>query len=498
VPCLAALVWIDWLVVGAYGAMVIGVAAWAKRRQHSSEDYLMGGRALPWWLIGMSIIATAFSTISLLSWTGKGYNDGLCWFQLQAGELAAILVVCVVFLPFFAGLDLTTAYQVLERRLGPRARVIASALFHLAVLARGGLFLFLTARALHVFAPIDIGTSILVVGALAMAYSAVGGLGAVVWTDGVQLLLVLGGVAACIAVILSRVPDGLHGVLQAAAARPVVDFHPDPGRFPGFWSGLMGYGLLALSVAGTNQQSVQRYMACRDLRAARRAALLSWALGALIVLLTLGMGVGLKALWGDRPLATDDVFTTFVKEGLPAGLGGVVVAAVFAASMSSIDSTVHSMATASLVDFVERFRREPLGDRARLRWARTFTLVYGVLAVAAAFYAMHQGRDVIYLLLKWLGDLAGPVLALFLLAMLTRRVREAHALVGLACGYAVVLLGFTSLGARLLGRTGAAPTLAASLGLNWIWSACAGCVVTIGVALLLALASRAGNVRNPT
>lgn len=478
---------LDWCIVGAYGVAVVLIATWAKRKQRGSEDYLMGGRALPWWLIGMSIIATAFSSISLLGWTGKGYSDGPRWFQLQAGELAAILIVCVLFLPYFARLNLTTAYEYLEKRFGPRARWLASALFHVTVLARAGLFLFLTARALAVFTDLEVETSILIVGLVAMVYSSTGGLGAVVWTDGLQLLLVLTGVIGSIVLILGDLPGGLGSVVDLASAptrNPPVDFSPALDQWPTFWTGLCAYGLLALSVAGTNQQAVQRYLACKDLRASRRAALLSWGLGAVIVLLTLGMGMALHLKYGGRAIAADDVFSTFVRDDLPLGLAGIMVAAVFAASMSSIDSSIHSMATATLVDFVERLRKQPLGDQRRLRVARVLTLVYGVLAVGAAFYAMQQGRDVIDLLLTWLGFLAGPVLGLFLLGMLTRRVREPEALLGVVVGYALLLLGFTDLALSLKGEDGATMTLAAHLGVHGIWAAFVGCGATFGVACL--------------
>ncbi len=497
---IAALQPLDWIIVGAYGAAVVLIATLAKRKQKDSEDYLLGGRSLPWWLIGMSIIATAFSTISLLGWTGKGYNDGPRWFQLQAGELAAIAVVCVLFLPFFARLNLTTAYEYLEQRFGPRARWLASALFHVTVLARAGLFLFLTARALAVFTDIEVETSILIVGLAAMVYSSTGGLGAVVWTDGLQLLLVVVGVTASIVLILGDLPGGLGDVIDLASAperNPAVNFDPSPAQWPTFWSGLLAYGLLALSVAGTNQQAVQRYLACKDLRASRRAALLSWALGALIVLLTLGMGMALYLKYGGRPLASDDVFSTFVRDDLPTGLAGIMIAAVFAASMSSIDSSIHSMATATLVDFVERIRREPLADARRLRVARVLTLVYGVLAVGAAFYAMRQGRDVIDLLLTWLGFLAGPILGLFLLGMLTRRVREWHALVGVVAGYGLILLVFTDKVLSVAGAAGAPTTVAGNLGVHGIWAAFSGCAVAFGVAWVIAFAGGARNTTNP-
>ena len=168
---------------------------------------------------------------------------------------------------------------------------------------------------------------------------------------------------------------------------------------------------------------------------------------------------------------------------MPVGLAGVLIAAIFAASMSSIDSAIHAMSTATLIDFVEPIRRRPLTDAARLRLARLLTIVYGVLAVGAAFYAMSQGRDVIDLLLRWLGFLGGPVLGLFLLGMLTTRVRQRGALTGVAAGYVVVVLGFTP----ILGLAGGVP--AASLGLHGIWAAAAGCATTYLVGLALGSAA---------
>jgi SSS family solute:Na+ symporter len=311
----------------------------------------------------------------------------------------------------------------------------------------------------------------------------------VVWTDALQLLLVLGGVAASVAFVVSSLPGGLGDVAAALTApgrEPVLRLDADVNAYPGFWTGLLAYGVLALSVAGTNQQSVQRYLACADLRAARRAALLSWAVGAVVVLLTLGLGVALFALHGDagegpwHGVKADAVFATFVAEGLPVGLAGLLAAAVFAASMSSIDSAIHAMATATLVDFVERIRTRPLGEAARLRTARALTLVYGTLAVGAAFYAMTRGRDTIDLLLRWMGFLAGPVLGLFLLGRFTRRVRSAHALSGFAAGYAAVLLGF------LLPLGGGGRTWAAGQGIHWIWAAALACLLTVLVAWLAA------------
>lgn len=504
---LAALALLDWAVVAGYAVAVVLIALYAKRRQKGSADYLLGGGRLPWWAIGVSIIATAFSSISLVTWTGLAYYQGVRWMQLQIGELVAIAVVCVIFLPYFARLDITTAYAYLDRRFGRAARWIASAVFHVVVLARAGLFLFLTAQVLSVFTDIDVAPCIVLVGIAALVYSSTGGLGAVVWTDALQMLLVVGGVAAALVLVVGELPGGLADLgpaLGGQKALPVVDTSLDLGSFPSLVAALFAYGTFALAVAGTNQQAVQRYLACADLAASRRAALLSWVVGALVTALTLGLGVALFARFGGDPthalnasVQVDRVFATFVEGHLPVGLAGVLAAAIFAASMSSVDSAIHSMATATLVDFMEPLRRAPLTDAARLKRARLLTAIYGVLAVFAALVAMQQGRHVFDLLLRWLGYLVGPILGLFLLGMLTRFVAQRAAVAGVVAGYATVLLGFTTLvleRAPVDGAGGAPSTLAASLGVHGIWAASAGCVATMGIAVVLSLGHIRGNV----
>lgn len=477
---------LDWIIVAFYGLIVVAVGAVAHWKQKTADDYMLGGRRIPWWLLGVSLIATAFSSISLLGWTGKGYSSGPQWLQLQVGELLAIILVCLIFLPFFSRQKLTTAYEYLERRFGPRARWFASALFHLQVLARAGLFLFLTARAVSVFTDLNVESSILVVGIAAMLYSSVGGLGAVVWTDAVQLMLVLVGVCASIILILQDLPNGLSDVVAAFSEEgrpPPVNTSGSMEEFPSLLSAALAYGVLALSVAGTNQQPVQRYLACRDLKSARRAALLSWGIGFVIVALTLCMGVALHVWFGSTRVASDDVLTTFIVQRVPIGLAGLLVAAIFAASMSSIDSAIHSMSTATLVDFVERLRTTPLVPRIRLRLARMLTLAHGVLAMGAAYLASTQGRDVIDLLLLWLGFLAGPVLGLFLLGMLVKRVDELSALLGVTAGYVAAIVFSSGLLTQVLLSLrvvlGHATWVDASATPHVIWAATAGCLATL-------------------
>ncbi len=471
---------LDWVFVAAYGVAVLAIGAWANRRKGGVEEYVLGGRSMRWWLVGVSLVATSFSSAALIGGTGYGFAKGLGYLQLQLGDLLAIAVACAAFVPFYSRLRLTTAYEYLELRFGVLARTAASALFIGQTLLRTGLLVYAPAKALSVLLGWDIRAAIVATGAASVIYSAAGGLAAVVWTDLIQFAVVVVSVVASLALLASDVPGGLTAILHdahAAGRLAPVAFRVDFATPFNLTGALIAYGTLALSVAGTNQQAVQRYLACRDAAAARRAAFLGWAIGCAAVALTLFLGVCLGA-WAaatpeGAPVAQavaasggDAALPAFIAHRLPAGLSGLLVAAVFAASMSSMDSAIHSMSTATLVDFVRRFARRPRSDAQDLRLARTLTVVFGAVATGLAVFAAREETLLLDQLLTWLGYVAGPLLGLFLLGLLSRRASETAALAGVlvACAgvAAAVLLG-----------------VPARLGAHPLWLAPASCAVTL-------------------
>ena len=489
---LLAVALVDWLVVGVYGAFVVAVGMLSKKKQEDADDYLLDGGRLPWRAIEISLIATSFSSLSLLGMTGLAYTTRFRWFQLQLGDLLGITIVSLVFLPFFAARKQTTAYEFLEARFGRPSRWVASAMFHVLVLARAGLLLYATAAAGAALLGIQdqLPLVILTVGIAAIAYSAVGGLGAVVWTDTVQLALVFIGVGACFAIAVNQLPGGFADIVawfDQMEGPAFIDTSTDLGTQPTLLSCVVAYGVLALSVFGTNQQTVQRYLACRDLSEARRAAFLGWAVGAVVVFLTMGLGIAIAAVYQGADLPPNGELAAFMRDFVPPGLTGVLIAAILAASMWSMDSAIHSMATASLVDFVEPLRKHPFrSDAARLRAARGLTVLHGVLAVVAAFYASTQGENVIQVLVRWLALLSGPILGLFLLGMLTRRPRQGAALGGLAAGYFVAA-------ALNFGPTAVDPEV-----LRPIWTAPLALAATLVVAAVVAFLAGSQTPSDPS
>jgi len=431
----------------------VGVGVHANRRQKSTEDYVLGGRALPWWAVGVSLIATSFSSAALIGGTSFGYAKGMSYLQLQIGDLVAVAVACAVFVPFFSNLRITTAYEYLERRFGVVARTIASTLFIGQTIARAGILVYGPALAISVVLGWEIEPAIVATGAAAVVYSATGGLAAVVWTDLLQFVVVVLGIGATIILVIGDVPGGLGAVVSSASESgrlAPITWSVDAGSLFNPLGATLAYGTLALSVAGTNQQAVQRYLACKDAQSARRAAYLGWTIGFVAVALTLFLGTCL-AVWTDvapegaevvRSIDVDGnaVLPAFILHRLPAGLAGLLVAAIFAASMSSMDSAIHSMSTATLVDFVRRFRRTPASDHAELRLARVLTVVFGAVATGAAIFAAGEGDLLLDQLIRWLGYFAGPLLGLFLLGVSSRRANERGAVVGVVVAGTIVVV----------------------------------------------------------
>ncbi len=474
---------LDLGIVVAYGLLVIGVGIWAGRRQRDDQSYFLAGRDLPWPLVGASILATAFSAASLLGAPGEAYSHGLLWLQLQLGDLLAIVVVTLLFVPAFRGRDLTTAYEFLEDRFDHRIRLAASLLFQAQVLLRTGVLVYGPALALATLIGVDLSWAIVAVGLVAMFYTVLGGITAVVWTDALQLAVVVIGLGLCIFRIGGAFEGGLPevwAIASDAGRLQVIDPAQPWHSLRSVLGAVVGYGILSLSVAGTNQQPVQRYLTCRSVRDAQLAALSGWAVGLVVTALTLLLGVLLYGFYHSgahvlpEELAADAVFPHFIARELPPGVVGLLVAAIFAAAMSSLDSALNSLATASVHDVIERYRRTPLSAKSQLKLARFLTLGWGILAIAAALYVAGQGT-LLALAVRYMAYFAGPMLGLFLLALLPRRVSAGAALAGVSVGFVSVLLF----------ELRAAHSSQLSLG---IWICAAGAAMTLLVAAGVAAA----------
>ncbi|MEB3233162.1 MAG: sodium/solute symporter [Leptolyngbyaceae bacterium] len=443
---------IDWAIVFLYGLAVIGIGIAANRRQTNTDEYFRGSRQLPWWAIGLSIIATSFSAAALLGGPGEGYNNGFLYLQLQLGDLLGYSLVIALFLPFFIQLNLTTAYEYLEKRFDAKTRSFGSLCFLLFVIARLGGLLYAASLVITTVTGLSLSWAILFAGLVSIAYTVAGGIAAVVWTDVLQFAMIFVGLAAGIGTVVAGVDGGWGQLWQTAAAADklaLINLSWEPASIYSLPTALFAYGILAFAVAGTNQQSVQRYVSCATVAEGRKAILLGWFSGLVAVAGTLLLGVllfGFYAINGGLPADTpgDGILPHFIVNHVPPGASGILVAAIFAAAMSSIDSALHSLSTCMTVDFYDRYftqHHQPEAETRSLRVAQGLIIVWGIVGIIAAFYVANTGKDLLAFLIEYAPLSLGPLLGLFLMGVLVPRVNATGAFYGTVAAILIVIVG---------------------------------------------------------
>ncbi|HUT13975.1 MAG TPA: sodium/solute symporter, partial [Thermoguttaceae bacterium] len=435
-------------VLGGYLLALVGMGIYFARREKTTADFFIGGRRVPWWAAGISIFGTQLSAISFMAIPAKVYATDWLYFVGIIMIVAVQPIVRYVYLPFFRRLDVTSAYEYLEKRFNLAARMFGSASFILFQLGRMAIVLFLPALALSAVTGMDIYLCILAMGVLATAYTALGGIEAVVWTDVLQVFVLVGGALLSLGIILWKVDGGFSGIVEVAAADGKFHWAQWGWDYAGpvLWVIVVG-GLFQHMISYTADQAVvQRYLTTKDEKAAAGAI---WTNAALIIpvsLIWFFLGTALYVFYKARPelldpaLETDQTFPLFIAQQLPDGLVGLVIAGLFAAAMSTIDSSLNSISTACVTDFFRRFH-PAAADRTCLRLARWLTVVLGLAATGTALILAGFRDDIESLwdtYMAVLGLLMGSLTGLFALGMLTRRTHARGALIGAVAGVVIL------------------------------------------------------------
>ena len=341
---------LDSVVAIGYLAVTVAVGLWMGRNNRNIDDYLLGGRDLPWWAILGSIVATETSAATLLSVPGTAYREGgdFGFLQLAIGFILGRILVVLLLLPGYFKTDLMTAYQLLETRFGISTRRFASLLFLVPRNLGDGLRLFLTALAMKQAIHLPLTTCILLTGGVTILYTLFGGLRSVVWSDCAQFVIYLFAAFAMVFVIIQRLPGGWSELSAYAAEHDKFRmFHLEWDIKSAYtiWAGIFGGAFLSLASHGVDQMIIQRCLAARGRKDASRAILASGFIVFGQFALVLLIGVGLACFYArfpnaDGPLGKDEVFATFMVSELPHGLVGLVVAGIFAAAMSTTSSSL--------------------------------------------------------------------------------------------------------------------------------------------------------------
>ena len=437
---------LDLAVLAAYFAATMAAGFLIGRRHRSVEGYTACGRSLPGWLTGLSILGTYVSSISFLAIPGKAYLWNWNAYVFSLAIPLATWMAVRWFMPFYRQGGHISAYQHFEERFGPWARVYASSCYLLTQLARMGAVMYLMALPLSVLLGWDIRWIILVTGVSVTLYTYVGGLVAVIWTDAIQTVILIVGALVCAVLMVTLLPGGLGELGEIAAAHDkfsLGSFGADLTQST-FWVVLV-YGLVInLQNFGIDQNYVQRYLAARSDREARKSIWLGGLLYVPLSAIFFFIGTSLFAYYSAHadqlPAGTkaDAVFPWFIVTVLPPGVTGLLIAAIFAAAMSTVSTSLNSSATILMADFYRRFFAPEAGDTRALRMLHVATFVWGMLGTGMAL-AMINAKSALDAWWNLAGIFGGGTLGLFLLGFLSRRASRASALSGVALGVPVIL-----------------------------------------------------------
>lgn len=436
---------LDLAVLVAYLAGITAWGAWLGRGQAGGTDYFLGGRSLHWGAVTLSVVATETSTLTFLSIPGVAYLGSLVFLQLTLGYLLGRIAVALTLVPAYYRGNLTTAYALLETRFGPGTRRVASAIFMVTRLLADSVRLFATAIPLALITGWPYPVSIAVIAALTLVYTYWGGIRAVVWVDSAQMCLYLLGAAVTVVAIQLASPDGWAGILASAHAAgklAVFDFSWRLDAPYTFAAGLLGGAVFTMASHGTDQLIVQRLLTCRSERDSQRALVASGIAVIVQFLLFLLVGIGLWGFYGGRGFdRSDEIFARFIVEELPGGVTGLLIACVFAAAMSSLSSSINSLASATAYDYWAPIAGAANDERRILRAGKGFTLAWTALLVAGAiaFIPLSRETSAVEMALGVAAVVYGGLLGAFALGTLTRRPGQRSAILGIAIGTASVI-----------------------------------------------------------
>ncbi|MBI5258102.1 MAG: sodium/solute symporter [Burkholderiales bacterium] len=471
---------LDFAILGAYLAGVLLLSAWLARRQASPEDYYVGGRALPWWALALSTLATQSSANSFLgipAFVALVPGGGLTWLQYELALPAAMVIVMVLLVPVLRGLGLVSIYEYLEQRFDRPTRLLLSAVFLASRGLATGVALYAAAVVVRVCTGLPLGWSIALMAGATVAYDMLGGMVAVVWTDVLQMVMMLAGLVVCIAFAVNAA-GGWAPLLSAIDPHRMHAIDPAHGLGDGATAPMWGFvvGGLALYVAyyGVDQTQVQRQLSAVNVQQAQWVLVANALARFPLTLLYAGLGLALSAVYARSPALQaavpaghwDYLVPRFAEMFLPSGLRGLLVAAVLAAAMSSLDSALNSLSAATMRDFVEARIAAP----RRLRVARLVTMAWGAVITAVALQAGSFASNVIEGINRVGALFYGPLLAAFLCGILDRRATgtavRAGVAAGLACNLALLLLW----GPRVFWMWWNVTGLCAAAGVCWILS----------------------------
>ncbi|KAB7530398.1 sodium/solute symporter [Flagellimonas olearia] len=452
----------DTLDIVVFLIYIVGIAIFGStffKKTKTSSSYTLGNKDIPQWVITMSIFATFVSSISYLALPGNAFQSNWNAFVFSLSLPIASLIASRFFVPLYRKVNSPSAYTFMEQRFGTWARIYVSFCYLLTQLMRIGTILYLLGLTLNAIAGWDITTIIVLTGLVVAVYSMLGGISAVLWTDAIQGIILIVGAIVCLGFILFSMPEGPFQMFEIAMDNRkfgLGSFELDLSK-PTFWVVLI-YGIVVnLQNYGVDQNYVQRYMASKTDKDAKRSALMGGLLYVPISALFLFIGTALFAYY--ESVATlptelqganmgDRVFPYFIVNVLPSGMSGLLIASIFAAGMSTISTSFNSSATVFLTDYYNKYYKKTATNEQRMRVLYIASSVISIIGILIAI-AMINVKSALDAWWKLASIFSGGMLGLFLLAIFSRHKNTVGAILGVISGLAVIL--WLSLSNILLG-----------------------------------------------
>ncbi len=469
--------WLNWTVLVLYLVAMLGMGIYFMRKENGADDFFKGGGRIPWWAAGISIYATMLSAITYMAIPAKAYTTDWTYYPMLWMILLVSFPVIWYYLPYFRKLNVTSAYEILEQRFNTATRLLASALFCVFMVARMALVLYLPSLALTAVTGIDIYLCIVLMGLVTIVYCTMGGVEAVIWGDVVQGIILVGGAIFSVIYLAMNTEGGFSGCIDIALEHDkfrLFDWSNSWSQAT-WWVILVG-GIANNLISYTSDQTViQRYLTTSDEKSAGRGILVNGVMSVFVSVAFYMIGTGLYTFYKTNPAEldvtmtqSDAIFPFFMMSQMPAGIAGALIAAIFAATMSTISSNINSVSTAFSVDFWKRFRPSTT-DHQLLVVARWASMVSGLIGlVVALFMATWNIQSLLDYFNEILGLLTSGLGGLFFIAVFMPKVKGWSAMIGFIAGEAVVfwMNAYTDANFFLFGATG----MVVSVIVAWIFS----------------------------
>ncbi len=440
---------VNYIVLIGYLLGMVAIGAYFAKKNKNTDDYFRGGKKIIWWAAGCSIFATMLSSLTYTGIPSKAFAQD--WVYLIGNLMIFFIAPMAIYiaLPFFREIDATSAYEYMEKRFNRAVRLFSSASFTLFHIFRMGVVMSLTALALAVATPLSPEACVLIMGVLSIIYCTMGGVEAVIWTDTVQTVVLLGGGMLAFVLLVVNVDGGFSGFIATGVSDGKfhmvnIDFASDSYMRMAIWVVILGAFGQNISSYTADQAVVQRYMTTENEKVAAKSIWTNAILAVPASLLFYALGSALYAFYKTYPdrldptITTDQIFPLFIANEMPTGIAGLIVAGIFAAAQSTVSTSMNSTATTVVTDFMR-----PLGacktEATYLRWARLLTLIIGVLGtMIGLIFVSPEIKSLFDSWIRIIGLFMGVLGGLFLLGIFTRRANGAGALVGAVFGAAVM------------------------------------------------------------